>query len=77
MLEAEKHRNSHRQHGKLVLHHCYFDELTLSLAFRPLAKILSWTLKTLVILQIINGAIISAISATSWGTGVSNFILTY
>ncbi|CAE6456483.1 unnamed protein product [Rhizoctonia solani] len=39
------------------------------------AKILEYTLQTLVILQIINGAIISAISATHWGAGVPTVIL--
>lgn len=39
------------------------------------AKVLDWTLKTLVILQIINGGIISAISATNWGTGVPTIVL--
>ncbi|CEL53967.1 hypothetical protein RSOLAG1IB_06750 [Rhizoctonia solani AG-1 IB] len=42
---------------------------------RRQAKILEFTLQTLVILQIINGAIISAISATHWGAGVPTVIL--
>ncbi|KAJ1301705.1 hypothetical protein OPQ81_008939 [Rhizoctonia solani] len=42
---------------------------------RRQAKILEYTLQTLVILQIVNGAIISAISATHWGAGVPTIIL--
>ncbi|KAH7334284.1 hypothetical protein B0J17DRAFT_672800 [Rhizoctonia solani] len=42
---------------------------------RRQVKILEYTLQTLVILQIINGAIISAISATHWGAGVPTVIL--
>ncbi|CAE6418637.1 unnamed protein product [Rhizoctonia solani] len=61
MVAAKKHRESHHRQGKPMIY--------------IFAKILEYTLQTLVILQIINGAIISAISATHWGAGVPTVIL--
>ncbi|CUA67529.1 hypothetical protein RSOLAG22IIIB_07410 [Rhizoctonia solani] len=73
MVAAQKRRESHRRQGKSKINSSVRIP-KLSDYIRE-AKILEYTLQTLVIIQIINGAIISAISATQWGAGVPTVIL--